>query len=123
MLLFLWWACETTDCDGDDPVALYGTQHWEGSPGVVSLATWGGPGRVCEAVCDEPWVRPGYIFEHEPCHEGRLELELAEGEWAGLCAIIDPDAQGLAVCTVSLPSGPVDFELEVTADNDGDASL
>lgn len=112
-----------SDCDGDDPIPLYGSQSWEGPPGVVSLVTWQGPGRVCEVTCDQPWVHPGYIWQHEPCHEGRLELELEAGEWAGMCAFIDPDASGEATCTVSLPSGPVDFQLSIEAgDGDGDAT-
>jgi hypothetical protein len=124
MLLLSWLAClgpDTADtgCPGEDPVALYGSQHWEGEPGVVSLVTWGGPGRVCEVACSEAWVHPGYIFEDEPCHEGRLELEHEDGDWAGLCAFIDQTATGEATCTVALPSGYVDFELFVT-EADGD---
>lgn len=122
MLLLSLFACldfgAGEGCPGEDPVPLYGTQRWEGPPGVVSLVTWGGPGRVCEVTCDQPWVRPGYIFEDEPCHEGRLELELVEGEWAGLCAFVDEDAEGEALCVVELPSGPVDFDLVVTPEDE-----
>lgn len=115
MLLFLWGCAETKpeDCEGEDPIALYGTQEWEGEPGVASLATWGGPGRICEATCDTDWMHPSLILGLEPCDGSRTELELQEGESGTLCVLVDQGHAGEGICTAELPSGPVDFFLSI----------
>lgn len=101
-------------CPGESPTALYGSQQWEGPAGIAWLATFEGPGVLCEFSCPAP-LEAAIVREDGPClDEGGLELE--EGEHAGLCVVIPGDFDGEADCWLSEPGGERLFSLTVWAE-------
>lgn len=122
LLLALVGCLEETEsaCLGVDPTPLYGSQRWEGEPGsVLSLATFAGPGRLCETTCTEVWVSPGLARGFGACQPRQTTTDIEAGDDVTFCAVVDAEATGEATCTLQLPGGPADFVVAIT--NDGSA--
>lgn len=113
-MLILWVLGCVDVCEGEQPTPLFWSPLWNGpeGTGIAWLATFEGPGSICELRCDAEWATPAIVRDDGACVD-ESPLELEEGELAGLCVVIDEGVVDHTYCTAELGGGPVEIAIRI----------